>query len=296
VAADFLRRLTGRGPRLPAEISGALEELQRLAKERPALADAANILGSVIPRLYVEPIEAEPPDITSERAAAKLAGGVPLLRGETLPVDVAAFKRRWRDVCTVVERARKGPLAEALRRGALDARQLTADVIAGRPGAVHGRADELGLDASQAATVLRLTLFPVLTQVNEALAPLRSVRWDHGFCPTCGSWPLVGEFRGLDQTRFLRCGLCAAEWEFPRLRCPYCNTADHNQLGYFFVEAEDGKFRATTCAVCRSYVKMISTLAALSPPNLLVADLQTMHLDLAAADRGYNLGPPPADA
>jgi FdhE protein len=280
----------GRRPRLPAEIAGALADLQRLATEKPALTDAAKILGAVIPRLYVDPIESELPDITGERAAAKLAGGVPLLRGESVAVDLAGFKRRWRDVCAAVERTKKGPIAEALR-GKLDPQQLTADALAGRTEAIHARADELGLDAGQTATVLRLTLFPLLTEINDALTPLRTVRWERGYCPTCGSWPLLGEFRGLEQIRFLRCGLCAAGWEFPRLRCPFCDCTDHRELGYFFVEAEDGKYRAATCGVCKGYVKMISTLDALSPPRLPVADLETMHLDLAAADRGYETGP-----
>jgi len=38
--------------------------------------------------------------------------------------------------------------------------------------------------------------------------------------------------------------------------------------------------------LARGYVKMLSTLTPLQPPQLLVADLATMHLDLAAADRG----------
>src|SRR5262249_40774417 len=116
---------------------------------------------------------------------------------------------------------------------------------------------------------------------------LRAQHWEHGFCPNCGSWPLLGEFRGLEQTRYLRCGWCAAEWTFPRLRCPYCGTTDHRQLGYLHTEEEAGKDRADTCSGCQGYIKMVSTLTAFSPPGLLVADVATMHLDLAAGDRGY---------
>jgi len=290
VAAEFLRRLMGRPPSLPGEIAEAMEELARLAKARPTLAETANMLGDILPALFAEPIPSEMPVITSERAAVKLESGVPLLRGEAIPLDVAAFTRRWLDICTVVEHNRKGPTAEAMRRGLLDPKQLTADVLAGRPEAIHARMDSLGLDAGLAATVLRLTLFPVLTQLHEALTSTPNGRWERGYCPTCGSWPLLGEFRGLEQTRFLRCGQCAAEWEFPRLRCPFCSCTDHRQLGFFFVESEEGKSRVATCDACRGYVKMVSTLTVLSPPMLLTADVATMHLDLAAADRGYEPG------
>src|SRR5262249_40832484 len=160
---------------------------------------------------------------------------------------------------------------------------MTQQILAGRPEEVHAQADALGLDAGLAAMVLRLTLFPVLTHVAAALAPLRRpAGWERGYCPTCGSWPLLGEFRGLEQARLLRCGLCASEWGFPRLRCPFCANADHRQLGYLHVEGEEGKYRAATCSICRAYVKMQTTLVGLSPPALLAADVQTMHLDLAA--------------
>jgi hypothetical protein len=45
-----------------------------------------------------------------------------------------------------------------------------------------------------------------------------------------------------------------------------------------------------TCDACRGYVKMVATLAPLNAPRLLAADTATLHLDLAAAERG--LGPP----
>jgi FdhE protein len=124
-----------------------------------------------------------------------------------------------------------------------------------------------------------------------ALAPLRQgIHWEQGFCPTCGSWPLLGEFRGLEQRRFLRCGLCATAWEFPRLLCPFCGERDHQQLGYLHAEGEEASRRASTCDSCRGYVKMVATLTPLSEAALLVADLATLHLDLAAAERGYFVG------
>ena len=298
MGANFIRKLMGRSPPLPPEVREALEELARLAEERPALAASAHFLRDALPGLYAEPIEPAAPAITNEQALAKVGCGLPVLHGEMLPLDVAAFKRRWLHICSSLERHQESPavvaLAEAFRRDSLDPRQLTTDVLNGHADAIHARADGLGLDAGLTATVLRLTLFPVLSGVNTVLAPMRAGRrWERGYCPTCGSWPLLGEFRGLEQTRFLRCGLCAAGWEFPRLRCPFCETQDHRQLGYFYVEAETGKYRTATCADCRGYVKMISSLTELSPPGLLVADLATMHLDLVAADRGYEHNPSP---
>jgi FdhE protein len=165
---------------------------------------------------------------------------------------------------------------------------LVAAVLAGEPGRVHDRADALGLVAGLTATVLRLTLFPVFVTAAAALEGLRAGSpWLHGYCPACGGWPLLGEFRGLDQSRFLRCGLCASGWEVPRLYCPYCGTRDHERLQFLYGEGEEARYRAATCDACRGCVKMVTTLSALPPLHLLLADALTLHLDLAAAERGY---------
>jgi FdhE protein len=271
----------------------ALADLARHAEARPTLAPAMALLRDVLPRLYETPDDSRAPALTAETASAKLSAGTPLLRGETVQVDAPAFRRRWRAVCAAVAQHQNSDagaaLAAALERGRLDVGDLVGAVLSGQPEAVHARADALGVDAGLTTAVLGLVLFPAFSRIADALAPLRQgVRWEHGCCPTCGSWPLLGEFRGLEQTRFVRCGLCASEWEFPRLLCPFCGERDHRQLGYFSVEGEEARWRAATCDACRGYVKMVSSLAALSGPALLVANVATLHLDLAAADRGYD--------
>ncbi len=291
MAGGFLDRLLGR-PAPPPDVADALAEVERLRSESPALAGPAALLAEVLPILAEPPSTSTPPYLTPERAAEKLAGGVPLLRGEDVPLDAKALRRRWADVTAAVGRhgagEAAGALAGAVRRGQLSVEEMAAAVLAGRPEEVHVRADALGLDAGLAATVLRFTLFPTLVSLGAGLAPLHAdTAWGRGYCPTCGSWPLLGEFRGLEQVRWLRCGLCAAGWEFPRLACPFCDNRDHRRLGHLHVEGEESRRRAATCEECRGYVKTVATLGPLAPPQLLVADLATLYLDLAAAERGY---------
>jgi FdhE protein len=280
---------------LPQPVGEALLELTRLVEARPALRDPARVLGKILPALFEGPPHEPPPSLPAERAAEKLGGGLPLLRGEDLRLDEPTFRSRWLTVCRVLEEGEGGDaaraLADAVRAGRLRPQELLVEVLAGRPEGIHGRAESLGLDPALTAMVLRLTLFPVLARWAAALAPARQgVPWGQGYCPTCGSWPLLAEFRGLEQIRFLRCGLCASAWEYPRLLCAFCGNRDHRQLGYFHAEGEESGRRAATCDACGSYVKTVSTLAALSEPALLVADLATLHLDLAAAERGYFVG------
>jgi FdhE protein len=272
-------------------VQAVVQELARLGKERPSLAGPIAVLHDIVPTLHETAHADRPLPLDHERAAAKLVGGVPLLRDETVALDLKTFQQRWRQVCAVLQRhgnPAAAALAMALDAGRFDAAAMVGEILAGRPEAVHAWADALGLDAALTATVLRLTLFPWLTQLSANLVPLRaSTRWEHGYCPTCGSWPLLGEYRGLDQTRYLRCGLCAAEWEFPRLLCPYCGTRDHEQLGTIYPEGGQSRTRVTTCDECHGYVKATTTLRALSPLQLVLTDVSTLDLDLAAAARGY---------
>jgi FdhE protein len=292
VPGGLLSKLFGRAPEPSPELADALKELDQLAQSRPTLSPPAEMLREILPTLFKRPNEQEPPVIPAERAGAKVESGVPLLRGETVALDVPAFRARWQAICDAVRRFQNPDggqaLASALEWEKLLPAEMLASVLAGRPEEIHARADALGLDAGLTTAVLGLALFPVLSQFGAALAHLLGgLSWEHGYCPMCGSWPLLGEYRGLEQIAFLRCGLCASAWEFPRLLCPFCGERDHRQLGYFSVEGEETRYRATTCDACRGYVKMASTLGPLSGPALLVANVATLHLDLAAADRGY---------
>jgi FdhE protein len=180
-------------------------------------------------------------------------------------------------------------LAHAVRLGQLEIGELTAAVLAGQPHIIHQRAGALGLDVTLAASVIPLALFPVLVPLRAGLEPLLAAgHWEEGYCPLCGGVPKLGEFRGLEQIRFLRCGLCAAEWSFPRLRCPACGNQDHRRLGHLHVDGEQNKCRAATCEECRQYVKMVSTLTPLTPLQLWVTDVATVHIDLLAADHGFS--------
>jgi FdhE protein len=292
VAGNFLRKWFGGPGPAPAAVDEARAELDRLAAGRPALQPVFHWLRELLPSL-VPLVEATPPlQLDPERARRRLAEGIPLLRNEPLALDLVAFRRRWHHACRALEEQQRDGTAAALDRGLgegrLDPMAMMEAVVAGHPEAVREQAELAGLDPVLAATFLRFVLFPVYTALDASLAPLREGSvWERGYCPTCGSWPLLGEFRGLDQSRFLRCGLCAANWPVPRLWCPFCGNARHEQLGFLHNVDEEGRYRAAVCEACRGYVKMVTTLAALPPLHLLLADALTLHLDLMAAQRGY---------
>ncbi len=295
MALSFLARWFG-GKRASPAVEEVRAELDRLAAERPAFAAPLQWLRELLPDLVplADPLAC--PALEAAYAREKLESGVPLLRGERLDLDTKAFQARWQQACAALEAIQSDAsvtaFADVLKRGRLDPAALVASILAGRPEEILEQADALHLDPALATTLLRFTLFPLFTALAAQLATLREgTVWERGYCPTCGSWPLLGEFRGLDQSRFLRCGLCADSWEAPRLCCPFCACRDHERLGFFHVEGEELKWRAAACDDCRGYVKMVTTLSALPPLALLVADAATLHLDLAAAERGYSNAP-----
>jgi FdhE protein len=292
MATDFLRILLGRKPTMPAEVAEAQAELERLGKERPILAELAEQLHGVLLALYAAPVRVAEPAISKEIASEKLNGGVPLLRGETLDVSWGEAQRRmWAVAAALADRRPDAAraLGQAIRSRKLAISELAASVLAGQPHEIHETAGSLGLDVGLVGSVVALALFPVLVPIQVGLEPLLSAgSWTEGYCPVCGSFPKLGEFRGLEQIRFLRCGLCAAQWQFPRLRCAGCGQRDHRQLGYLHVAGEENKWRAATCDECRQYIKMVATLTPLSPLQLLVTDVATIHVDLLAADKGFS--------
>jgi FdhE protein len=291
VADSFLGRWFGRQRGTAPEVEQLRAELDRLAAARPALKAPARWLREVLPDL-ISPSDSAPAlRIEPDRVGEKLKAGIPLLRGEQVEVDERTFGQRWRRACAALEAQQPDPaaaaLADAVQTGRLGVAEMLAAVCLGQPEELRERIGALGFDPVLATTLLRFTLFPLFTALEASAGPLRTGGWERGYCPTCGSWPLLGEFRGLDQSRFLRCGLCAAGWEVPRLWCPFCDNRDHAQLGLLCCEGEEMQYRASVCDGCRGYVKMITTLSALSPLQLLMADVATLHLDLAAAERGY---------
>ena len=126
-------------------------------------------------------------------------------------------------------------------------------------------------------------------------------RWLRSYCPTCGSKPAMAQLVGLDpgRKRFLACGACRTRWQYNRTRCPFCEQ-DPQRIAVVTFEGEAG-LRLDSCASCRGYLK---TLEGAKDEEFLLSDWTSLHLDIAARDRGlerkaaslYELGAAAAEA
>jgi FdhE protein len=136
------------------------------------------------------------------------------------------------------------------------------------------------LDGPFATSILRLTLLGELGDWSDRICEhLSEALWQNGNCLVCGALPGLGESRGLEQRRVLRCGRCGAGWPANRLRCPFCGEGDHHVLRVLSAEEDQGKYHLFLCEACDGRLKVITTLGALSPPGLILAEFAMLHLD-----------------
>jgi FdhE protein len=73
------------------------------------------------------------------------------------------------------------------------------------------------------------------------------------------------------------------EW----LLCPFCGERDHAQLGSLVSDNGLAREKIEVCDRCDGYVKTVMTLAPVPPEQVVLQDLATAALDVAAVERGY---------
>jgi FdhE protein len=247
--------------------------LERLVREQPeaspwlvplgrALAEAA---GSAWEAAVPAPVE--PPD-----------AGMPLIAGAVLRPDPAAT-RRW--------------LTEAL--GAVSAAPdpspdpfvlLEVAIVQDRE-RLRRMAGEARTEPGVFQVLADLAALPLLLACGRRWASRVPPGWSDGYCPVCGAWPVLAEARGVERSRRLRCGRCGADWATEWLRCPYCGMRDHARLGALVPESGGERRRVETCGACRGYLKTLTTLTGAPPGEVLLEDLASVDLDLAALGEGY---------
>jgi FdhE protein len=211
----------------------------------------------------------------------------PLLNRRTLQVDAARIRRLVRDLASNASAIEGASSLRRYRPSEAEALRLISAAVRQDSDELKELAAERGVDAGALGSVAHLAAFPLLQSCGRLLESRVPPSWHQGYCPVCAAWPILAERRGLDRSRRLRCGRCAAEWEVQWLYCIYCGERDHDQLGSLEPD-EPGEFlKVETCATCRGYLKSIASLQGFSAFELLLQDLETIEFDLVALDRDY---------
>jgi FdhE protein len=203
------------------------------------------------------------------------------------PAATAAFVRR---VLAAAATAGEGPastLRAAARHPELDALALLEAAVRQDAAGLEDRARRLAAEPDTLRFVLGLAAQPLLHACRRALASgLPPAPVARG-CPVCGAWPAFAEARGPGGHLRLRCGRCGAGWVGDWLGCPYCANADPMRLGALVGGDAADTGRVETCQACHGYLKTLTVLRPTPDEDLLLVDLASSDLDVAALAHGY---------
>jgi len=225
------------------------------------------------------------------------AGGRPLLAGARLSLD-GALARGW-------VRALFDTAAEAVTgtEPPRSPRLETVEALAVLEAALRQDAPGLaalsrrhGWSPEAFHAVAALAALPLLQALGRRWARHLPAGWRGGCCPLCGAWPTLAEARGIERRRRLRCARCGSDWATEPLRCVYCDNRDHARLGRLVEEGGGERRLVETCAACRGYLKTLTTLQAAPASDVILDDLGSVELDVAALDQGFARPPGPGCA
>lgn len=69
---------------------------------------------------------------------------------------------------------------------------------------------------------------------------------------------------------------------------PFCGERDHQVLGSLVSPGTLERQKIEVCAGCHHYLKTITTLVPIRPEHVMLHDLATLVLDVAALEHGYH--------
>ena len=143
------------------------------------------------------------------------------------------------------------------------------------------------VDGGAFQAVALLMPVPFLHACNRRWARSVAAGWSEGYCPVCGAWPAFAEVRGIERSRYLRCGRCGGEWQARGLYCFFCGMSDHKELVSLVPEKSGSNSLVEACSRCHGYVKSFMTLQGSPPDKVMLEDLASVELDIAAVEQGY---------
>ncbi|MFY9397696.1 MAG: formate dehydrogenase accessory protein FdhE [Desulfomonilia bacterium] len=225
---------------------------------------------------------------------SRLADGVPLVLPEDLvpgrqtlnsialslvPSTIEGFPSLAGDLETCREQMRSGDLdlSECLVCNPEDGMDIVA-----------AWSRQKGVSARALEFLARLTLRVFLKNQAERLAHLiDDAKWNRGYCPICGSAPLIASIRQDQGTRRLHCLDCGHSWTFSRVICPDCGNEDQSSMTYFYIQDSENQ-TAFVCEKCRRYLLTQGKVSDLTLFDAEVCSMGLAHLDAVLQRKGFS--------
>jgi hypothetical protein len=280
-------------------------ELRALRARQPELASAVDMHLELFQ--LQRRIQARVPlpglDVSAEVVARHQAEARPLLRFDTVPLDLTDLRLIVRQTADILRRAgalepadhaRIQALARdpALRAVVADWYRQATEQHAGRHAPARAGAPPItgaprhGEQDGMLEQVLTVAMHPFLSRCAEVLQPRPELAlWTHPFCALCGGEPELAAITPSAE-RHLICGRCSLRWKFAALTCPFCLNGDRSRITSF--ATPDAHYRVYACDVCRRYLKAYDGRRASRPIMPIVDTVATLPLDAAAIQRGYS--------
>lgn len=259
-------------------------DFQDLGRQRPEWQPWLAVVQEVLSETADAKWDAAIPD----RAEA-LESKAPLLSGAAIAIETT-WLRRWTQQL-IGTASRSGTEKMSTMKGALrettDTLTLFKASLRLDESALKQIAAICGADPEAFQAVAALLPVPFLHACKRRWAHSIPQGWVEGYCPVCGAWPAFAEVRGIDRSRYFRCGRCAGEWQVNCLVCAYCGMTDHEQLVSLVPEQGGATRVIEACKRCLGYVKTFTALQASPAGRVMLDDLASVDLDIVALEHGY---------
>jgi FdhE protein len=108
-------------------------------------------------------------------------------------------------------------------------------------------------DVASLYWLMRELFKPYYYQFARRLPPASIDLWQRGACPCCGGPPKLALLTRESGMRRLWCDLCALDWPFARLECPFCGNRDAELLANLEF-GEPLAYRIAVCEQCKGYL------------------------------------------
>ena len=280
----------------PEGLDKIIQRIDAIEEKRPSHKELLEFLKGVVREQYEvkEKVRIGPVDMAEDMVKLKIREGFPLADKKDLKLDMESASTLFTKLCAFVEKRNAkvageiNKINQVIEEGRLDLEELFEKVLAGDGPYVDSLAEKLKLDKELLLFLTESSIKPVLeAYADELKGYVDEKKWWKGYCPICGSKPLIAALRKKEGERFLLCSCCGFEWRFGRMTCPFCGTQERKKHRYFFVDRESKAYRVDVCDKCKFYIKTVDTRVTFEDVVLPVEDIGTLHLDMLAQKEGY---------
>ena len=216
--------------------------------------------------------------------------GFPLIDRKDFILDIPSCVRLFESLCRIARNANDKmreniqAIEEASAINALNLRELLRRHS--DESYLNTIVEEFAIDRAILLFLIHASIQPSLSANAEQLKDQVDLKnWLKGYCPVCGSAPQISELKD-EGRRFFVCSFCMFQWPSERLKCPYCENADHAKLQYLYEEGQEA-YRVDVCDNCKQYIKTVDSRKLDYEPDLPLEDIMTIHLDILASENGY---------